>query len=62
MIKTIWARQNQPISLPCGIQLTDSVSDYALEWRKQSSLIFNAFGNETGHASLALQGKLIFDV
>lgn len=56
MPKTVWARQHQPISLPCGIQSTDS-DDYALEWRKDAALIFNAFGNETGHTSLALQGR-----
>ncbi|KAI6235502.1 hypothetical protein M3Y95_00058300 [Aphelenchoides besseyi] len=53
-MQTVWARQGQPVLLKCPIHVNES-DNYALEWRREGSLIFNAFGNETGHTTPSMQ-------
>jgi hypothetical protein len=80
-MKTVWARLNQPITLPCmldskaqkhsaiidtngpSIEVINAdsgeSSNYSLEWRKDSELIFNAYGHEPGHAAPKQQGQFL---
>uniref|UniRef100_A0A1I7SU05 Transposase n=1 Tax=Bursaphelenchus xylophilus TaxID=6326 RepID=A0A1I7SU05_BURXY len=55
MIKTAWARIQQPITLPCGVETDPEATKVSLEWRKDAVLIYNVFGNETGNAAPNMQ-------
>ena len=59
MVKTIWAKAQQPITLPCDLRIPPN-GNYELEWRKDGSLIFNAYGNDPGFTVAELQGKSRF--
>uniref|UniRef100_A0AC35FKE1 Ig-like domain-containing protein n=1 Tax=Panagrolaimus sp. PS1159 TaxID=55785 RepID=A0AC35FKE1_9BILA len=56
MVKTIWAKAQQPITLPCDLGVPPN-GNYELEWRKEGSLIFNAYGNDPGFTVAELQGE-----
>jgi hypothetical protein len=55
-MKTIWAKLGQPIALPCSLQEPND-NNYSLEWRKDSNLIFSAYGDNPGHTVPFMQGS-----
>ncbi|KAL3075230.1 hypothetical protein niasHS_014959 [Heterodera schachtii] len=60
-MKTIWARIGQPITLPCEFESSSGTvagSSDQIEWRKNGTLIFNAFGTEPGFFASDYEGRL----
>ncbi|KAL3120155.1 hypothetical protein niasHT_008909 [Heterodera trifolii] len=61
-MKTIWARIGQPITLPCEFESSGggavAGSSDQIEWRKNGTLIFNAFGTEPGFFASDYEGRL----
>ncbi|GMT35108.1 hypothetical protein PFISCL1PPCAC_26404 [Pristionchus fissidentatus] len=56
-MRTHWARQGRPATLNCTLK-APSDSNFSLEWRKDGQLIHSAYGDEPGHSSPGLQGRI----
>ncbi|NP_001362088.1 B-cell receptor CD22-like [Caenorhabditis elegans] len=59
-MKAYWGKAGAPITLPCSISLFNEES-FSLDWRKDGQLILSAFGQEQGHVTPTLQGRLARD-
>ncbi|CAL2050287.1 unnamed protein product [Caenorhabditis brenneri] len=59
-MKTYWGKAGAPITIPCSINLFNE-ENFSLDWRKDGQLILSAFGQEQGHVTPTLQGRLARD-
>ncbi|CAB3399416.1 unnamed protein product [Caenorhabditis bovis] len=59
-MKTVWGKSGSRITLPCAVDL-DPNDKFSIDWRKDDQLILSAYGNERGHVTPSLQGRLARD-